>query len=512
MAKTSTPDPAESLEHKHEWHRPLGREFVRVMRKPTEKALKRSTHEWQALAACVMDFVIDVESGAKLWGGYERWNQRLFGQPLPVSGGEAGTGTTPARMRHFIWRMTAVLDPVLTLPPTHPDITALTDAAMKFWDKRKSAFKAKEHYSAFVSGPNAEGWVVKGKLIDLGETSYFFRAPLLEYARENYDEKENKNEAVINIIDDFLCNECTAWGGMGAVDLLAEVLEVDDERRKDLRAWRERHVAAYRIESIDKDRLTAVNLLGGAEYQVTIDEGVQSRFQRGTVLFGALIPWSGMWRWSGAPAILRLPTDRDPFDVDTLRQAMKRDMAPVVCRVWPEFREEVERLSAESYRRKQAFENGRDFVVYPTPQALADSMKRYEAETPDDRFFWMDDNMPLETGEVAVLHNPDGNSEMYYGYDLLKTALNKKGVGLTEDEENEISILGLSTHISPEFARRLLADHPLESVYAVFGAGTEMTPEAYLDWLLRCYKGQYFRTRFPMIRPEEPEGTAIHNA
>ncbi len=48
--------------------------------------------------------------------------------------------------------------------------------------------------------------------------------------------------------DDFVCQECTRWSGLGAIDILAGVLDISDDDRKDLRSWYERHASFYRLD------------------------------------------------------------------------------------------------------------------------------------------------------------------------------------------------------------------------------------------------------------------------
>jgi len=48
---------------------------------------------------------------------------------------------------------------------------------------------------------------------------------------------------VIATTDDFLCQECTAWSRLGAIDLLASVIDLPDDSRAVLRGWHERHAA-----------------------------------------------------------------------------------------------------------------------------------------------------------------------------------------------------------------------------------------------------------------------------
>lgn len=98
-----------------------------------------------------------------------------------------------------------------------------------------------------VTPPNDYGWDVKRKLVWLGSRSYMFRALFRRYMLERCD-----GQSDIGHTDDFICQECTRWSGLGVIDILAGVLDIDDNDRKDLRSWYERHAAPYMILSARK--------------------------------------------------------------------------------------------------------------------------------------------------------------------------------------------------------------------------------------------------------------------
>ncbi len=55
-----------------------------------------------------------------------------------------------------------------------------------------------------------------------------------------------------------------------------------------------------------------------------------------------------------------------------------------------------------------------------------------------------------------------------------------------------------SDSISPAFVRRVLLDEPDQSLRIAFGVGDD-APAYWLDWLLRCWKGEYYRPRYPSV-------------
>ena len=138
---------------------------------------------------------------------------------------------------------------------------------------------------AFLQTANVYGWDVKRKLVWLGLHSFMFRANCNQYL----DEKAG-GKADISNIDDFVCQECTHWSGLGAIEILAKVLDISDEDRKDLRSWYERHASFYKLMSVSKEMLRAVNIISDQPYQIRINMK-RHPFKVGQLVFGSLVPW-----------------------------------------------------------------------------------------------------------------------------------------------------------------------------------------------------------------------------
>ena len=140
---------------------------------------------------------------------------------------------------------------------------------------------------ALLLSPNASGGDVKQKLLWLGTHSFLFRVPFGCYMEERED-----SGSAISHVDDFVCQECTRWSGLGVIDILAGVLDISDDDRKDLRSWYERHAAFYKIQSVEKHALEALNLVNDQPCKIRIDMP-HNPFKRGQVVFGSLVPWRG---------------------------------------------------------------------------------------------------------------------------------------------------------------------------------------------------------------------------
>ena len=70
---------------------------------------------------------------------------------------------------------------------------------------------------------------MKRKLVWLGTHSFMFRTMFARYMEE-----QAAGRSDIAHTDDFVCQECTRWSGLGAIDILAGVLDISDGRPQGL--------------------------------------------------------------------------------------------------------------------------------------------------------------------------------------------------------------------------------------------------------------------------------------
>jgi len=83
-------------------------------------------------------------------------------------------------------------------------------------------------------------------------------------------------------------------------------------------------------------------------------------------------------------------------------------------------------------------------------------------------------------------------------FDLLLSGLDRKGEGLTDDERGVIKGFISSDAVSPAFVKRVAQKHGGESIKAAFFLPKDSL-DCWLDYLLRCHKGHFFRKRYPTL-------------
>ena len=322
-------------------------------------------------AGILVDFAEDLHNGTGIWAAYERYNVELFGTALPLTSENDGGDFHPDCFLHFLWVLYPAFIDGLPLSPTHQDLRRFADAVSAFLSAAFSAVPKDSGVKAFLGTPNTHGWDVKRKLIWLGTQSFMFRT---HFAR--CMEEKTPKESEIGRTNDFVCQECTRWSGLGALDILAGVLDVSEDDRKDLRSWHERHASYYRLMAVSSEILQAVNVVNDQPYRIRIDME-RHPFKPGQVVFGSLVPWRGEWYWSGEQ---KLWGDDAKVDADFVKSTMKRHSPRIVCRYCKDYEIQVRQKASDLHKWMLGY-HGKDLVAYPDGLTMAaDGQKEFRAQ------------------------------------------------------------------------------------------------------------------------------------
>lgn len=461
------------------------------------------------LAGILVDFAEDLRNGTGIWEAYERYNFEFFETTLPLTAGEDGPrrGLHPDRFRHFLWVLYPALLDGLMLSPGHEDLRRIADASSVFLSDAFSTVPKDSGVRAFLETPNAYAWDVKRKLLWLGRHSFMFRTMFARYI-------DDKAEGMADVarIDDFVCQECTRWSGLGVIDILARVLDISEDDRKDLRSWYERHTALYKIVSADTDTLQAVNLVSDQPYRIRINMK-KHPFKAGQLVFGSLVPWREEWYWSGEQ---KAWGDTLDVNVDDVKQDMKRRSPKIVCRYWKEYEAQVRQRMSDLHARTIPY-YGKDLIAYPDGLSMAadwqkelrchwESKSQHEVEEVIEKHGLKEGrtrmNCPKDllehTDGLGVFLNPDEGKEIMTHFASLVMGLKRKGGDLTGDEERTIQGFFDSNAVSPRFVKRVLDEYGDESVKTTFVLKGDL-PNYWLDYLLRSHKGHFYRKRYPSL-------------
>jgi hypothetical protein len=465
----------------------------------------------KALAEVLVEFAEDLHTEVGVWRSLERSNQQFFGTPLPflIAPGAAHPPEviSPPRVQHLLWILYSQITPdPLTLAPDHADLTRLSAVVAEDLQERFAGLPTDSGVKGFLETRDRFGWDVKRKLVWLGARSYLFRDAFRRYA-----EGQEEDPSEIVTMDDFICQECTQWSGLGALDLLAGVLDLPPARRADLLSWSERHNAIFLVVSGTARRIEVRNLVSGGMYRVRIPAN-WDLLARDSYVVGSLVPWDGEWYWSGQQKSFR---DLGADEIERLKDGYRK-LPTIFYRYSPEALGRARALVREQHEEFVA-RHGRDWVAYPDGLAMAADWQRsarakFEALPSAEQKAFLKRhgmkeyspsfNLPPELVEaedgIGVYFNLEEGMEIYVAFNELLSGLAKKGEDLTPAEEEVIRGWILSESISPGFVRRLADRFGEESIKAAFLLGKRRESYA-LEYLLRRYKGRFYRPRYPTL-------------
>lgn len=483
----------------------LTRVLANAQRQLTHKTLRLNSRRLEDLAGILIDFAVDIHNEIGIWTAYERYNIEFFGTPLPLTHDAPAAGLSRERIHHLLWMVYPLLIEGLVLSPCHQDLSKITDVAAAFLHETVLPLPKDSGVKQLMNLPNTFAWEVKRKLVWLGTRSYMFRNIFHEYLRNN-----NRGKFDIGHTDDFVCQETTCWSGLGPIDILAGVLSVPDDQRKELRSWYLRHASAYKLTKVGRDWVDAVNVINDRQYHICFSMD-HNPFQPRMLIFGSVTPWRGKWYWSGAQRFLG---DASEEIVEHFKKGMITKTS-IICRFWKEQEQLVRERFAAEVKRLLEF-HGNDLVAYPDGLTMAAEMERelkvtWDSKSPEEIKTAMEKHglkkprpsmsLPKELIEqkdgLGVFINPDEGKEILLQYNTVVSGLKKNGGILTEEETEAIWGCINADAVSPAFVKRLLCEHGGETSIKKAFLLEECDQEYWLDYLLRNRKGHFFRKRFP---------------
>ena len=488
----------------------LNRLLIKSQADLAHDTLRLPKGEFKKLAHVLVEFAEDIYNDIGLWQGLERYNRDLFGDPLPLTlsgpDRETQTPSNEDRLCHLLWVLYAEIEPDLILAPTHQDLRRLAAVAADFLAGRFAGRPKRSGVKTFLAQPNKYGWDVKRKLVWLGQHAYLFR-----YSFQNYVAAHG-GKADIPTVDSFVCQHPTAWSGLGVIDILAAALPLMEAQRATLRSWYERHLAYYQVVAASRARLKLINIINDEPYEVHLDNR-GPLFKAGQLIFGSLVPWNGLWYWSGEQAVY----DHAPEEaLSQIRQSLPQTNAAIVYR-YDKKRLAGARETVDRLQRLFLDTYGDDLVTYPDGLSMAAAMQKmyrlYNERIPEDIRGQLMEAEGLESttpkmpypqaiieheNGVGVFFTPGEGTEIMLNFNNVLGGFKKRGVDLSEAEAFAMQAFIESEAISPQFVQRLVRDYGAESIAATFLIRQPLG-EPDLDYLLRRYKGHFYRNRYPAV-------------
>jgi len=397
--------------------------------------------------------------------------------------------------------------PSLILSPAHKDLDLISNKLAKFFIKKKDSSLFKESsIKSLINQSDQYGWHIKRKLLWLGQHSYLFRHSYEEYLLDN------KGKSKISVIDDFVCQNTTRWSGLGVIAILASVLNISNKQRKELRGWYERHLAYFQITSIQEHLVSAENIISNKKYSIRMGEQ-SGLFKVGHIYVGSLVQWNKEWYWSGQQSSLGQVSQKK---IEEIKNEFIAKSALIVYRY---SKSRMERAKEQIKVHYQNFVNfhGDDIVIFPDGYSMSASVQKqhrleYEAgpqdiikkimkdknlKNPWPNYSYPQGLLESENG-VGLFFNPNEGQEIMQDFDDIVNGLKKKGKNLSEDEMDCIKGFIESDAISPAFVMKMVNKYGSQSIAESFLIRDTESFD-FLTYLLRIYKGHFFRNRYPNI-------------
>ncbi|MFH1934192.1 MAG: DUF3843 family protein [Pseudomonadota bacterium] len=490
------------------------KDLANLLRK-TQKEFKHETLRLpggniRELAEVLVEFAEDVHNDIGIWKSLEKYNDEFFGTNLPLTlqpdEDMVPDSMNQYRIQHLLWVQYQFIHPQLILSPKHQDLFFLAETISDFLEDRFKTIPTDSSVKIFLDQPNDYGWDIKRKLVWLGKHSYLFRKCYQDYVESNGGKPET------SLIDDFICQETTCWSGLGLIDILASLLDITEKQKDDIRSWYERHAAFYKVLSVKGPLVEMLNIINDKPYTIRVGE-FSTQFEYQHIYFGSLVPWNGEWYWSGVQQRFSNVSEKE---IRELKDIFLRKSQAIAYRYCDELLNKARKVLRDQHKHFIEY-HGKDLVVYPDGNSMtvdfnkqnrlynesklksagSSSIKNKNHDLSDLTKSFPPELLDSDNG-IGIYFNPnEGQEVMREFYDIIN-GFKKKGVNLDEDEMDAIRGFISSTVISPHFVKKLVEEYGGESISAAF-----LIPDNYkgyyLDYLLRKYKGDFYRNRYPSI-------------
>jgi len=272
-------------------------------------------------------------------------------------------------------------------------------------------------------------------------------------------------------------------------------------------------MAYYMILSKKWQLIEVVNIINDKPYTIRVG-GNSRHFKIGQLVFGELVPWNNEWYWSGKQLFYADLSDKA---IERLKNTFLQKVPRIAYRYCPQQAKQAKERITDRYNEFVKY-HGQDLVVYPDGHSMvadllnqyklkykpepkhintSDMPKKYTLPIPGSTISFPPNLIESKNG-IGVYFNPDEGREMIDGFNFVVKGFEKKGINLTDEEENSIRSFICSNLVSPGFVTKLVRKYGDESIASVFLIPNS-NDKSYLEFLLRQNKGSFFRQRHPDV-------------
>jgi hypothetical protein len=493
--------------------------YLKRQKKFVHQTLVLKADEAMELAWRIAGYLEDVVNQIGIFKALTTKNREIFGTPIPLfikNPGHFSPDTINKKaLTYLVWDFFTGTRENLILSPTHDDLQTIAEEIYGYLKKQVKNVPRGSKIKEFITlSGNKDGGFVKRRLIWLGLDSYLFR-----FSAKNYLTGKEKRTSTV---EDFLMQMNTKLSGFTPLDIFVEMAALDEESKKELQKWEEPYMALYYVENETSDSWTVKNLINKKDYKVWKDYGAPETadpIKKGIFCLGGIVPWQKEWRWSGEQMIY---PSLAPEKISQIIKIFENESPKMIYRYCEESRKKVFEYE----------ENEHDFfishfktnpVTFNSGHTMRDRLKQYHQvfnklklkKIPKEKKkkYNLEYGAPqidlpeplLESPDTAIFYVAGKGMNFLTDFREFLNALDKKGQDLTKDDEEVIYGYVKDPAISHQLFHYLKKDYSFESVKCAFRI-KEWNEERDLEFLLRCYKGQQYKEKFPDIKLVSIEG------
>lgn len=465
-------------------HKEMSRFLLRLKGQLNANLLNVSSEDLNTLSAALVEFAEDLYNNIGLWESLENYNLQQFGTPLPIVLAQGkhiiDEPFDPFRIKYFLWNFLPELSSLKQqhITPFDADLDKISLQVAEFFDENFLKIPRGSGITKFLNQPNKFISQIKKKLIWIATDAYLFRTHLVHYL-----EKEEL-KPLPAAIDDYACQVCTTWSGLGAINILALVLNLPEEEKKDIINWYKRDLAIFEVKELKGRTSQLLNQVNGRSCWV-VEENTRATYKVGDLVMGSLYQYKNEWYWSGAKAAIPAMLSSK---VDEILQEIKSQASYIYG--------DLENKLQERYSYMMEKMNGIDLHYFDDGRALKLFIKKlHEDPIAVEKEVLTHVDIPRNKNGVALFLSKDDTPKIFADYNDLSKALKKEGNHLDEVDKKSLRDLLMSKNVNPKFVKRLAQEYGTASIFQYYFGKKEVEHFA-LDYLLRKYKGQYFRERF----------------
>ncbi len=455
-------------------------------------------------ALIILEFAEDLHKDAKFWSVVEEHNIALFDTPLPffLKAGERIKSVFDVnRFKFFLYNMQMYPYQISTYSPNNPDLDLFARKIAEFCENFFKTVPLNTLLRSIEDLSEVNYFDIQFNLKILSGNLYLFRGLFSRMNEENINDKK----ADFSLLSEqYVFEKTTTWSGLGVIDVFLSKNKLTENLQKDVRSWNKRITSYFVVKSFQNDLIIFQNLLNNEEYSV-LKSCFEYNFQKDDLIYGQIAPFDGYYYFTHSPEFV---DENDNNKIAEIVNVFAEENIELNLRSNKTKLQTIyDELKQANVRFVEFFQNDWIYVDNFTDlnqiekqfgDYLADNKNVYSEE---DKLFEetnSSDNSKLDD-TICVFFNPHFGLEALTNFDLFKSGMEKKGKNLTNDETlNILSVIAMGS-ISPEFILRAVKEFGDESIARVFSINKEETPD-YLPFLLRKFKGNHFKERYPNYR------------